>query len=126
MAKNSAIPGILIEMAKLALGREAGGLMVRIPCFFIILLVTIQTGYGRSVEAILTMTFNTVQRPVLALQRIAGRCRMIPLVGGYIFPGEGSVAVAAMRPEPELITVILSALPVAGLTLSRSSLEHQI
>lgn len=126
MAENSAIPSILIEMAKLALWRETGGLMVRIPCFFIILFVTVQAGYSRSIEAILAMTLYTVQRPVLALQRIAGRCRVIPLVRRDIFPGVRSVAVAAMRPQPELITVILTALPVAGLTLSRSSLEYQI
>jgi hypothetical protein len=125
MAKNSSFPGVLIEMAKLTLRGEYGGLVIWLLCLPVIFIMAFKACHFRRVETLLAVAVRTVQGPVHPLQRIPGCRSMVPLVGGHILPRVRRMAVAAMDAQSQLISVILSALPMAGFTFPRSSFENQ-
>jgi hypothetical protein len=126
VAEDSPLPGGRAAMADLALGWEPGRAVAGVLRRFEILLVTGVTLGGRFPESILPVTVGAIECPVHAFKPESGHIRMIPLRLQDILPRLGCMAIPAVEAELELVAVILTPLPVAGLAGGRRAFEDPL
>jgi len=102
------------------------GLVIRLFNGQVIFFVALVTVYLVQPKTFFAVAVQTVQSFVYAVERIPGIDAMVPFTGRDIFPGKGSVAFFALCSETQLKTVILTAVPMAGFAICRSSFEDEI
>jgi hypothetical protein len=115
-----------VGMTQLALGRKSCCNMIWIVRLYVIFLMTAEAVLVFGCKTGLPVALDTIESPVDTLQSITGSSGMIPLVRRDILPGECGVTICAMAAESELISVILTAFPMANLTSRRGSFEDVI